>query len=300
MASRDWSELFSEVTARVRSLEGGSSATDIRELMHELDLLSVRHVDEKAEALLEAKRKMADLEELHNANRLVTVGTLTVGMAHEFGTPLGVVLARAQMIMSDDQDLVEAQKDAGEIVRQVKRMTQMCREVLDYARPTPPLKIPVDVVALARQMIVLLVPDARKRNSRLVLVSDPSPEFVRGDASKLMQVLTNLIINAAQAMPNGGTVTVTVEKAHVTPPAVEQLPAGEYVCIHIDDVGTGIRSADLGHIFETFFTTKKGNGTGLGLAVSYRIVREHDGWIGVTTEEDKGSRFTVFLPPLRD
>src|SRR5437762_2795178 len=99
MPSRDWSELFSEVTARVRSLEGGSSATDIRELMHELDLLSVRHVDEKAEALLEAKRKMADLEELHNANRLVTVGTLTVGMAHEFGTPLGVVLARAQMIM---------------------------------------------------------------------------------------------------------------------------------------------------------------------------------------------------------
>jgi signal transduction histidine kinase len=113
-----------------------------------------------------------------------------------------------------------------------------------------------------------------------------------------MQILTNLTINATQAMPNGGTVTLGVESKHVRPPAEEQLPDGDYVCIHVQDTGTGIRAGDLGRIFETFFTTKKTEGTGIGLAVSSRIAREHDGWIGVVTQEGRGSTFTVYLPPI--
>lgn len=271
---------------------------ELRELLRELELLEVRFEEDQGQMLLDAKRRMADLEELHNANRLVTVGTLTLGMAHELGTPLGVVLARAQMIVADANDLAEARKDAEEIVQQVKRMTQMCREVLDYARPKAPDRVPVDVAQVARQVIALLLPEARKRNARLILTGDTAPRFVAGDSSKLMQVLTNLIINAAQAMPKGGTVALSLENKCVQPPAVEGLPEKEYVCVHVQDNGTGIRGADLMHIFETFFTTKReGEGTGLGLAVSYRIVREHGGWIGVATVEGQGSRFTVYLPP---
>jgi two-component system, NtrC family, sensor kinase len=277
---------------------GTPPGNQLQQLVRELELIDATNIEERAQVVIEAKRRMADLEELHNANRMVTVGTLTAGMAHELGTPLGVVLARAQMIVSDENDIAEARKDAEEIIHQVKRMTQMCREVLDFARPKPPTRDPVDVVQVLRQMIVLLVPEARKRTAKLVLAGEPPVTRVLGDPSKLMQIFTNLTINAAQAMPNGGTVTLGVERKRVQPPVVERLPDAEYICIHVADTGTGIRNADLGHIFETFFTTKKGEGTGIGLAVSARIAREHDGWIGVVTQEGRGSTFTVHLPPI--
>jgi two-component system NtrC family sensor kinase len=270
----------------------------LEQLVHELELIDASGAEERAQVANETKRRLADLEELHNANRMVTVGTLTAGMAHELGTPLGVVLARAQMIVSDGNDLAEARKDAEEIIHQVNRMTQMCREVLDFARPKPPTRDRVDVVQVVRQMIVLLVPEARKRTAKLVLAGEPPPMLVLGDPSKLMQILTNLTINAVQAMPDGGTVTLRVERKRVQPPAVERLLDADYICIHVQDTGTGIRNGDLGHIFETFFTTKKSEGTGIGLAVSSRIAREHDGWIGVVTREGHGSTFTVHLPPL--
>jgi signal transduction histidine kinase len=128
-------------------------------------------------------------------------------------------------------------------------MTQICRG-LDFARPKPPTRDPVDVVQVVRQMIVLLAPEARKRTATLVLADELRRGMVLGDPSKLMQIFTNLTINATQAMPNGGTVTLAVERKRVQPPAVEQLPEADYICVDVRDTGTGIRHADLGHIFE--------------------------------------------------
>lgn len=290
---------FREVCERIRAMDPTVPPGDqLEQLARELEALDASNAEERAAVVVDAKRRLADLEELHNANRLVTVGTLTAGMAHELGTPLGVVLARAQMIIADESTIAEACKDAEEIIHQVKRMTQMCREVLDFARPKPPTRNPVDVVQVVRQMIVLLVPEARKRTAKLVLADELPPTWVLGDPSKLMQIFTNLTINAVQAMPNGGTVTLSVERKPVRPPMVERLPDADYICVHVQDTGTGIHSSDLGHIFEPFFTTKKAEGTGIGLAVSSRIAREHDGWIGVVTREGHGSTFTVYLPPL--
>jgi signal transduction histidine kinase len=277
---------------------GVPPGSQLEQLVRELELIDASSAEERAEVANATKRRLADLQELHNANRMVTVGTLTTGMAHELGTPLGVVLARAQMIVSDENEIAEARKDAEEIIRQVKRMTQMCSEVLDFARPKPPTRDPVDVVHVVRQMIALLGPEARKRSAKLVLAGEPAPSVVLGDPSKLMQILTNLTINATQAMPTGGTVTLGVETKRVRPPVVERLPDGDYVCVHVRDTGTGIRNGDLGHIFDTFFTTKKTEGTGIGLAVSARIAREHDGWIDVVTQAGHGSTFTVCLPPI--
>jgi two-component system NtrC family sensor kinase len=290
---------FRDVCDRIRAMDPGAPlGSQLAQLVRELELLDASNAEDRARVAADAKRRLADLEELHNANRMATVGTLTAGMAHELGTPLGIVLARAQMISSDENDIAEARKDAEEIIHQVMRMTQMCREVLDFARPKPPTRDPVDVVQVVRHILALLVPEARKRSARLVLVGDPRPTLVLGDPSKLMQIFTNLTINATQAMPNGGTVTLGVETKHVQPPAKEQLPDSDYICIHVQDTGTGIRAADLSRIFETFFTTKKTEGTGIGLAVSSRIAREHGGWIGVVTQEGRGSTFTVYLPPI--
>lgn len=287
------------VCDRLRSMDPDAPpGGQLEQLARELERIDASNREDRAQVVIDAKRRLADLGELHNANRMATVGTLTAGMAHELGTPLGVVLARAQMIVSDENDIAEARKDAEEIIHQVKRMTQMCREVLDFARPKPPTRDPVDVVQVVRQMIGLLAPEARKRTAKLVLVGEPPPALVRGDASKLMQIFTNLAINAAQAMPDGGTVTLGVERKPVRPPEAERLPDGDYICITVQDTGTGIGDADLGRIFETFFTTKRAEGTGLGLAVSSRIAREHGGWIGVTTRPGRGSTFTVHLPPI--
>jgi signal transduction histidine kinase len=289
---------FRDVCARIRALDPDAPpGSELEKIALELELLDRAYSDERAQSFADGARRLADMQELHNANRLVTIGTLTAGIAHELGTPLGVVLARAQMIISDENELAEARNDAKVIVHQVQRMTQMCREVLDFARPKPPTRDVVDVVQLLRDMIALLFSEARKRTVRLVLAGEPTPARVLGDPSKLMQILTNLTINAVQAMPDGGTVTLSIEWKTVEPPAVERLQTANYMCIHVKDTGTGISNADLGHVFETFFTTKKADGSGLGLAVSYRIAREHDGWIGVVTREGHGSTFTLYLPP---
>jgi signal transduction histidine kinase len=302
MTKERWHSLFRQVLQRVRSLEATlPRGSELGDLARELELLNASYEEDMNQVVHDAKRQMADLEELHHVSRLANVGTLTIGIAHELGTPLGVVLARAQMIVTDEIDIAEARRDAEEIIVQVKRMTQMCREVLDYARPKAPARLAVDLVQLVRQMLVLLHRDALRLGAKLVLADDPPPSLVLGDSSKLMQIFTNLTINAAQAMPAGGIVTLRVESKRLQPPAVEGLPEAEYVCVHVQDTGTGIRSADLQHIFDTFFTTKKADeGTGLGLAVSHRIAREHDGWIGVVTEEGRGSTFTVYLPRLTD
>lgn len=287
-----------EMCERIRAMDPATPpGVALEQLARDLEGLDARRAGERAEAAVEAKRRLADLEELHRANRMVTVGTLTAGMAHELGTPLGVVLARAQMIIDSNQDDADARQDAEEIIAQVKRMTQMCREVLDFARPKPPTRDPVDIVQLLRQTIGLLVPEARKRSAKLVLVDELPHALVLGDPSKLTQIFTNLTINAAQAMPNGGTVTLSVQRKRVKP-QTKRLPEADYVCVDVRDTGTGIRSADLPHVFETFFTTKKADGTGIGLAVSARIAKEHGGWIGVATQEGRGSTFTVYLPPV--
>jgi len=289
---------FRKVCARIRAMDPyAAPGSELEQLARELEHIDAIYAEERAKSTADVARRLADLQELHNANRLVTIGTLTAGMAHELGTPLGVVLARAQMIISDENDLSEARSDAEVIIHQVKRMTQMCREVLDFARPKPPTRDVVDVVQVLREMIGLVVPEARKRTLRIELAGEPAVTRVIGDPSKLMQIFTNLAINALHSMPDGGTVTLRVETTHVEPPPAEGLSAADYVCIHVQDTGTGICSDDLAHIFETFFTTKKADGSGLGLAVSSRIAREHGGWIGVVTREGHGSTFTVYLPP---
>lgn len=258
--------------------------------------------------VLEAKRQLAEVTELQNANRLATVGRLTAGLAHEFGTPLGVVLARAQMIISDDAGPEEMRADAEAIIQQVKRMTQMCREVLDYARPKAQVYVLTDLAALARHMLVLLAPEARKRGVRLSIEGSQEASFVSGNESKLTQIATNLIINALQAVPEPelatrglvtrqNTVVLRVENVRARPGGMHSGEEQSYACFRVEDTGTGIRAADLPHIFETFFTTKReGEGTGLGLAVSSRIAHEHGGWIGVTSEEQRGTCFSLHLP----
>jgi signal transduction histidine kinase len=121
------------------------------------------------------------------------------------------------------------------------------------------------------------------------------------DASLIEQALTNLVVNAIQAMPTGGTITVGLSVAVVSPPADLAQARAEYVCLYVEDQGVGMSPEHLAHVFEPFFTTKDvGEGTGLGLSVAYGIARDHGGWIEAVSDPKKGSRFSIYLPLARE
>jgi len=261
-----------------------------RQLQRELH----RAATAEAQAIRTAAANLAQLEELHDANRLVTVGKLA-SMAHELGTPLGVVQARAQMIAGGDVTGAELAKDVAVILQQTRRMTQMVREVLELARHKTDFEATVDMVTLSRQAILMLDPSAHQQSVRFRLVDGVKAQ-AHGDPSKLLQILTNLANNAIEAMPGGGDVTFTVGSRHTTSPGAAALPA-DFVYVEVRDEGTGIARSDLPHIFDTFFTTKA-EGSGLGLSVSYRIAAEHGGWIAVESSVGAGSCFTLFLPQV--
>jgi signal transduction histidine kinase len=237
------------------------------------------------------------LEQLRRADRLLTVGKLAAGIAHELGTPLNVVRARAKMMMVQDGADAQTAGGARVIVEQSDQMTKIIRQLLDFARPRPPQKLEVDLCHVARRTLSLLETIAHKRSVRLQLEGCEAPVPATVDPDQLQQVLSNLVVNSMQAMPEGGAVTVQVGREQARPSAERGGPPGRFAFLRVRDQGVGIPPESLAHLFEPFFTTKDvGEGTGLGLSVSRGIIREHDGWIDVQSQVGEGSCFTVYLP----
>jgi two-component system, NtrC family, sensor kinase len=242
-------------------------------------------------------RLVMTLDQLRHADRLATVGKLASGVAHELGTPLNVVGARARMVATGETTLEESREYAGIIVGATDRMTATIRQLLQFARRSGPNKAPHDVRKLVAEAVELLRPLARKVQAELTLASSNADATANVDAGQIQQVITNLVMNAIQAMPRGGIVELNVQKERVTPPGEANRPEGDYLCLRVQDEGEGISPENLTRIFEPFFTTKDvGAGTGLGLAVSYGIVRDHGGWIAVESKVRAGATFSVYLP----
>ncbi len=243
------------------------------------------------------ERLATTIEQLRHADRLATVGKLASGVAHELGTPLNVVSARASMIATGPTTPEESRDYARVIGEASERMTKIIRQLMQFARRKGVTKAATDLHHLVRDTADLLRPLATKRDVEL-RVEDPGEDATAlVDAAQAQQVVTNLVVNAIQAIARGGRVTLRVARRAATPPAEVGGPETECVCLSVEDDGEGIAAEDLGRVFEPFFTTKDvGEGTGLGLAVAYGIVRDHGGWIEVESEPGIGSTFTVFLP----
>jgi signal transduction histidine kinase len=245
----------------------------------------------------ETAARMAFLEQLRHADRLTTVGQLASGIAHELGTPLNVVDARAKMIRTSHTVDAEAQNNARIVVEQAERMTKIIHQLLDFARPKAPHRIRVDLREILSRAVELLAPMAR--GNRVALKLDPcsTPLWAYADPDQLQQVVSNLIINAIQASPPGGEVNVGSCRENVSPSAGTQRAPGRYSRMCVADQGQGICPEDVPRVFEPFFTTKRvGEGTGLGLSVSRGIITEHQGWIEIESEVGKGCRVAVYLP----
>jgi signal transduction histidine kinase len=183
------------------------------------------------------------------------------------------------------------------ILEQSQRMTQIIRQLLDFARRRSVEKQETPLRSVIHSTFMMLRPLAEKQGVAMVQEGDTPELVVHADADQLQQALTNVVVNAIQAMPSGGTLTVGVREERASPPADQGGAEGPYVALSVRDEGQGMPADVLEHIFEPFFTTKPvGEGTGLGLSVAYGIIKEHGGWIHVDSRVGSGSRFTMVLP----
>jgi signal transduction histidine kinase len=251
----------------------------------------------KTQLEAETEARVRSVEQLRHADRLSSIGTLSSGIAHELGTPLAVISGRAELIADGSVEGETVKTYAKSIAKQAKKMTEIIRQLLDFARRSRSTLSPKNVAKVAEITVSMLRSLAVKKGIELSLTSSADDAQVAADAVQLQQVLTNLIVNAIQAMAGGGAITVAVDRQWARPPVDHDGQEGTYICIAVRDEGAGIPSDIRAKVFEPFFTTKPvGQGTGLGLAVSYGIVREHGGWIEVESEVGRGSCFSVYLP----
>jgi signal transduction histidine kinase len=239
--------------------------------------------------LLEKHRSEIELERrLLHSDRLATIGSLATGLAHEIGTPMGVIRGRAEYVLHSRMDPQKTSEGLEIIIAQIDRITSIVRMLLDYSRYRESLKTSADVRQVVQRSIRLLETEASKRHVVIRTELGATALPINCDPDQLQQVFVNLGINALDAMrAGGGTLTITVRN--------ETDPTARAVVI-FEDTGPGIPEQHRGRIFDPFFTTKdSGEGTGMGLAVSQTIVQSHDGEITVESGPG-GTRFFVALP----
>jgi signal transduction histidine kinase len=276
---------------------GVTAGDELGALALALDDMSGNLLEAKTRLQLEEAARREAEAQLRHAERLATIGKLAAGVAHELGTPLNVISGRAKRLARQRERDADIQGTTEIIRGQVDRMTAIIRQLLDFARRRKLTVSDVDLGELIRSTVANLAPTLESTVSIDVKLDSKLDSRVNVDGRQIQQVLNNLIINAAQAMPNGGVVTVCLESRRVRPRVGNAGQPRECLCVVVEDQGVGISRDDLPRVFEPFFTTKDvGRGTGLGLAVSHGIVEQHEGWIDVASELGRGSRFMVFLP----
>lgn len=266
----------------------------------ELDAMAKQLGASEARMTEEAEARIQALEQLRHAERLTTVGKLASAVAHEVGTPINVVAGHAKLIAQGKVQGGEVLSSAQTIVEQCSRMTQLMRNLLDYARRRPPHRVHADLRDILNEAVQLLTPLAAGRQVTLeVKAEEPAPALV--DPGQLQQALANLIINAVHASASHGSVELVLERVVLARPERTPGPARTLLRITVLDHGTGVEARDLPRLFEPFFSTKpSGEGTGLGLSIAQTLVEEHGGWISVDSELGRGTRFDVYLAPLSD
>lgn len=250
----------------------------------------------EAEVYLRARQ----LDEL-NRNRLEAVGRLAGGIAHDFNNLLGVVLGNAQLLQEKISDENPLSRGLAHIALAANRAADLTRQLLAYSRQQvlePKVLNLNEVLAGLEPMIRRLI----RENVEIRVIIEPNLDLVKADRGQIEQIIMNLTINARDAMPDGGRLIVETSKVVIDEQYQRQHPnvavkTGQYVMLSVSDTGVGIDPETQVHIFEPFFTTKiKGQGTGLGLATVYGIVKQSGGYIWVYSERGRGTSFKVYLP----
>jgi PAS domain S-box-containing protein len=223
-------------------------------------------------------------DQLRKTERLAELGTLASGMAHEIGTPMNVILGRAELLMRKATD-ERTRRSLETIVTQVERITKIMNQLLSFARKRPAERQGINLETIMIDVLDVLEERFHKHHIQVTKTVSPHLPKVLADPDHMNQVFLNLLLNACQSMPEGGTLRLAL---HPTDTTVE---------LTIQDTGCGIPQEQLSKIFDPFFSTKAvGEGTGLGLTVIHGILQEHQGDIRVTSVPGQGTTFIVSLP----
>jgi two-component system NtrC family sensor kinase len=246
-----------------------------------------RAIDSMAQAVAEREEMLTSdaRQQIGRSEHLASVGRLAAGVAHEINNPLTGVLAFADMLRDKENMDDEDREDLDLIIRETKRVREIVRGLLDFARETPYVKKPIDINELIRQTLRLL--GRRGAFQKVYTVEDLQEGIpaISADRNQLQQVIMNLALNACEAMPEGGTLMVATSRCD------------DRVVVKVTDTGCGIKPEQIDQIFEPFYTSKPvGKGTGLGLSVSYGILQQHGGTLEVESVPEMGSTFTITLP----
>jgi len=270
-------------------------------------------------------------EELIRTEKLASVGRFAAGVAHEVGNPLGAILGYASILQKEGITPEESKDYLKRVEKEIERINKIVRELLNYARPTPFEIHEVELNKAIQSALSLLSYQKTFKNIQTQLDLEPDLPLIKGDESQISQVLINIILNAIDAMPNGGTLQIQtrgyvveysyadrfqqiysprrksdpeesdysyLRKPHLFSAGLTKFTRGDHlVKLVITDTGSGIKKEDLENIFDPFFTTKAPDeGTGLGLSISLKIIESVGGEIRVESEIDKGTTFELYFP----
>jgi PAS domain S-box-containing protein len=236
-------------------------------------------------------------EQVRRTDRLSSIGTLSAGMAHEIKNPLVAIRTFTQLLPERYTDPEFRATFFDLIGHEVMRIDDIVNRLLGFARPGDPSLVALDLRKVLDESLQLVAQQAKTQSVRLVRRFDEAGHQILGDTDQLKQAFLNFFLNAIQAMPDGGTLTVSTERTSKNPVT---LMSGGYslrgwLIVTIQDTGTGIRPEHIRHIFDPFFTTK-GTGTGLGLSVAHGILQEHGAAVDVDSTVGQGTTFTLMLP----
>lgn len=260
---------------------------------HELAQVRERERDSAQQELIKRLKEEHQLErqkvqfeaQLAEYEKYAALAQLALGAAHEINNPLLGILSHLELSLRDAKHEDE-RTEIQQCIEGTKRISQTIRGLLNYTRPDPLLLTRINLNRLVEETFSFIAHQPLFRGISLEKQISPDLPEISADANQLSQILMNLLLNSAQASPEGGTITVSAHKVKFA----------ETVEIVVSDTGTGIPADVLPHVFEPFFTTKRGKGTGLGLSISYAYVRSHGGDIHVDSLPNRGTNVRITLP----
>jgi signal transduction histidine kinase/CheY-like chemotaxis protein/HAMP domain-containing protein len=281
-------------TASRLTLETEFKGRQLSWLFHPVSASQVVH------AYVEDITERLSLEaQLRQSQKMESVGQLAAGVAHDFNNMLTIIQGHSGLLLAKSAEKVELLDSAQAIYFASERAANLTRQLLMFSRKNVMQPKPQDLREVVTQMSKML---QRLLGETITLELRAAADLplIEADTGMLEQVIMNLAVNARDAMPRGGTLTISTQAVEVTAAYVQSHPEGQpgnYVCLRVSDTGCGMDAPTLARIFEPFFTTKEvGKGTGLGLATVYGIVKQHEGWLQVASEPEKGATFSIFFP----